>query len=137
MSRVSQITSRTVTHSPGLQPSQICENLDNAQAAKLLPTGAFKLIDTIDPNLLSGPKRTEVLGKILSLELAVDDSQRREILLGAVPTSKIGELEDRIGISIDQLRQKDKLEQPLSRAVLGFFGLAAIDDRAPRCFRAT
>ena len=68
-------------------------------------------------------------GIVLSLELAIDDPQRREILLDAVPAKKISELEDRIGMSIDHLRGQDKLEQPLRRVVLGFFGSAAIPDR--------
>ena len=126
---MSQIARLDVTETLGLRPSQICENLDNCQATELLPTGAFKLINTIDSELINGPKRAEVLGQVLSLELAIDDPQRREILLDAVPAKKISELEDRIGMSIDHLRGQGKLEQPLRRVVLGFFGSAAIPDR--------
>ena len=59
---MSQIARLDVTETLGLRPSQICENLDNCQATELLPTGAFKLINTIDSELINGPKRAEVLG---------------------------------------------------------------------------
>lgn len=114
------------TELPGVQPSQICENLDDTHAAQLLPTGAFSLINAIDPERINSSKRGETLGEILSLELAVSDVQRREILLDAMPPSKIAELEDRIGISLNQLRQKDELEQSLRRDLLGFFGSATV-----------
>ena len=126
---MSQIVADPGADSPGIRPSEICENLDDGQAACLLPTGAFKLITALDPERINGSKRAKNLGKILSLELAVDDLQRRTILLDAVPATKIGELEDRIGLTIDQLRQKDELAPPLRRALLGFFGLAMIADR--------
>ena len=126
---MSHIVAVPCAGSPGIRPSEVCENLDDDQAAYLLPTGAFKLITALDPERINGSKRAETLGKILSLELAVDDAQRREILLNAVPTYKIGELEDRIALNIDQLRQKGELEPPLRRALLGFFGLTIITDR--------
>ena len=126
---MSQIVADPGADSPGIRPSEICENLDDGQAACLLPTGAFKLITALDPERINGSKRAKNLGKILSLELAVDDLQRRTILLDAVPATKIDELEDRIGLTIDQLRQKDELAPPLRRALLGFFGLAMIADR--------
>ena len=114
------------TELPGVQPSQICEKLDDFHAARLLPTGAFNLINAIDPERINSSKRVETLSKTLSIELVINDAQRREILLNAVPPSKIGELENRIGISINQLRQKEKLEQSLRRNLLGFFGSATI-----------
>ena len=114
------------TELPGVQPSQICEKLDDFHAAKLLPAGAFNLINAIDPERINSSKRVETLSRTLSLELVINDTQRREILLNTVPPSKIRELEDRIGISINQLRQKDNLEQSLRRNLLGFFGLATI-----------
>lgn len=129
MSSVSQIAGGPGTEPPGIRPSQIFEYLNDYEAERLLPAGAFKLIATLDRKRINNQKRAETLGQILSLELAVDDLQRRAILLSAVPTSKIGELENRIGMSIDRLRQKDELEQPVRRAVLGFFGLATISDR--------
>ena len=120
--------------SPGIRPSQICENLDDNDAERLLPAGAFKLIATLDPERINSAKRAETLGQILSLELAVDDSERRAILLGAMPAFKIGELEDRLGMRIDQLRKKNELEQPLRRALLGFLGSATISDRPTVAF---
>ena len=126
---MSQITSLTDTESPGLRPSQICEHLDDCDADKLLPAGAFKLLTLLDPERINGSKRAETFGEVLSVKLAVDDPLRRAILLSAVPTSKCKELEDRIGISIDALRQKDELEQPMRRALLGFFGVATTTDQ--------
>ena len=126
---MSQITNLTDAGTPGLQPSQVCENLDDCDAARLLPTGAFKLITALDPERIHSSKRAETFGKVLSVELAVDDPLRRAILLNTVPTSKFNELEDRLGMSIDKLRQKDELEQPLRRALLGFFGFATPADQ--------
>ena len=51
-----------------------------------------------------------------------------------MPAFKIGELEDRLGMSIDQLRKKNELEQPLRRALLGFLGSATISDRPTVAF---
>ena len=127
---MSQIATAAGAESPGVRPSQICENLDDCEASHLLPAGAFKLITALDPERIKGSKRAETLGQILSIELAVDDPQRRAILLSAVPAPKVGELEERIGLRISQLRQKDELEQPLRRALLGFFGLATVADRS-------
>ena len=126
---MSQIAATSGGGTPGIRPSQIFENLDDCDAASLLPPGAFKLITTLDPERINSSRRAETLGQILSLELAVDDPQRRAILLSAVPKTKIGELEDRIEMGIDQLRQKNKLETPLRRAILGFFGLPTTADR--------
>ena len=129
MSGVSQIASGPGTEPPGIRPSQIFENLNDCEAERLLPTGAFKLIATLDRKRIDSPKRAETLGQILSLELAVDDPQRRTILLSTVPAHKIAELEDRIGLNINRLRQKNELEQPLRRSLLGFFGLTTTADR--------
>ena len=129
VSRMSQTTILTGTESPGLRPSQICENLNDCVAARLLPTGAFKLITALDPERINSTKRAETLGEILSVELAVDDPLRRAILLSAVPTSRFKELEDRIGMSINELQHKDELEQPMRRALLGFFGFATTADQ--------
>ena len=124
MPRMSQIVGLLGAMSPGIQPSQVFENLDDCQAEHLLPTGAFKLIIAIDPERIVGPKRAETLGQILSLELAVNDPERRRILLKSVPTLKIPELEDRVGINMDQIFRKEKLDQQVRRALLGFFGFA-------------
>ena len=127
---MSQIATAAGAESPGVRPSQIFENLDDFEAARLLPAGAFKLITVLDPERIKGSTRAETLGQILSVELAVDDPQRRAILLSAMPTPKVNELEDRIGLSIGHLRQKDELEQPLRRALLGFFGLSTVSEQS-------
>ena len=128
---MSQVTFNSASERPGIRSAEIFENLDDRAAAYLLPGGAFKLIATLDPERINGPKRAETLGNLLSVELAVDDPERRKILLNALPASKVGELEDRIGLSIDQLRQGDALEQPVRRGLLGFFGVATVGDRSP------
>ena len=107
----------------GIHPSQICENLDDHHIAQLLPSGAFDLITTLNPELVNGSNRAGILGALLSLELAVDDPARLGILLSTIPEFKISELENRIGLSIDELQQKSKLEPPVRRELLGFFGL--------------
>ena len=127
---MSQIDVVPSVESPGVRPSQIFENLDDSNAARLLPNGAFKLITAIDPKRVNSSRRAETLGRILSVELAVDDLQRREILLSAVRGRKIRELEDRIRMSIDGLRRKTVLEPPLRRVLLGFFGLPTNADRS-------
>ena len=123
------MTSISEAKSPGIRPSQICERLDDHDVARLLPEGAFKLITALDPERVNGPKRAETLGQILSLEIAVDDPQRRAILLSAIPPLKIAEFEDRIGTKIDRLRARNELDQPQRRALLGFCGLATVGDR--------
>ena len=82
---MSQITNLTDARAPGLQPSQVCENLDDCDAARLLPTAAFKLITALDPERINSSKRAETLGKVLSVELAVDDPLRRAISLRRRP----------------------------------------------------
>ena len=124
---MSQVGGTGGVESPGIKPSQVCERLNDRDIENLLPKGAFKLISVLDPERLNGPQRAETLGRILALELAVDDPCRRAILLNAVPPFKISELEDRIGVQVDQLREKDKLERSLRRKLLGFFGLATAD----------
>ena len=128
---MSQVGSTSTTGLPGIRPAEICEYLDDHDAERLLPDGAFKLISTLDAERVNGPKRAESLGQILSLDLAVDDPERRKILLNAVPKPKIGELEDRIGLSIDGLDQVGDLAQPVRRALLGFFGALTTGDRSP------
>ena len=125
-----QIATAASAEVPGIRPSQICDTLNDQHAEQLLPNGAFKLITVLDPQRLSGRKRAQTLGRILSLELALDDPERRAILLSAIPTFKIGELEDRIGMSMGELQQQGELEQPARRALLGFFGLPTSVDRS-------
>ena len=107
---MSQVALGSAAELPGIRPAELCEHLNDSDAARLLPDGAFKLITTLDPERISGAKRAESLGQILSLDLAVDDLDRRKILLNAVPRTKVGELEDRIGLGIDRLRQRGELD---------------------------
>ena len=117
------------TGRPGLQPAELCEDLDDQNAARLLPTGSFKLITTLRPELVTGPQRAETLGRLLSLELAVDDPSRRAVLLDAVPLPKTAELESRVGASLDELRGIGELDHKHRRALLGFFGFATVTER--------
>ena len=128
---MSQIASPSSAELPGIRPAEICERLNDSDAERLLPDGAFQLIRTIDADRIDGPNRAESLSRILSLDLAVDDPDRRRILLNAVPTPKISELENRIGLSIDELRQVSDLEHSVRRALLGFFGVATIGEQIP------
>ena len=124
-----QIARHGGADSPGIRPAQIFSNLDDREAAQLLPNGAFSLINILGRDRLLGTKRADTLGQILSLELAVDDPARRAILLGGIPEFKVEELERRVGMSIDELRQNGELEQPTRRALLGFLGLATVAQR--------
>lgn len=108
--------------SPGVRPSQICEGLTDREAARLLPGGALRLVRALDPGRLSGARRTHTLGEILSLERAVDEPQRREILLSRLSAEKTEELERRTGSSVDHLLEQGKLDPAARRQVLGFFG---------------
>lgn len=119
----------TTTGTPGLRPVELCEDLDDDDAAHLLPVGAFTLITTLKPELVTGPQRAETLGRLLSLELAVDDPARRAILLAAVPQHKLAELEARVGATLAELRGIDDLDLDHRRALLGFFGFATVAER--------
>ena len=116
--------------SPGIHLADVCQCLDDHQVAALLPPGAFGLASLLAPERLRGSERPHALAKMISLELAVDDYRRRRVLVSALPTSKIPELEDRVGASVDLLRQRDRLTAPVRRALLGFFGLALAPSRS-------
>ena len=64
------------------------------------------------------------LAQLLSLELAVDDTKRRQILLSGLPRGKVRELETRVRVSVDSLSQTEHLAPQLRRSLLGFFGIA-------------
>ena len=108
--------------SPGLRPSRVFDQLDDAQAERLLPDGAFRLLSVVAPDRIRGPRRSVTLGEILSLDLAIADRKRRMLLLEAVPRNKIAELEQRVDASIERLRVEDGLSPVVQRALLGFFG---------------
>lgn len=115
--------------SPGVRPSQICEGLTDREAARLLPGGALRLVRALDPDLLRGARRTDTLGRILSLQRAVDEPQRREILLGRLSAEKAEELERRTDSSLCDLLEQEKLEPAVRRQVLGFFGASMFPGR--------
>ena len=98
--------------------------MDDSLAARLLPSGAFELIQAIDSERFRGCNRTETLGRLLSIELAVDDKVRREILLNALPSNKLSELENRIGIEIDEIKELEDIDSNTRRAIIGFLGYA-------------
>ena len=72
------------TELPGVQPSQICEKLDDFHAAQLLPTGAFNLINAIDPGRINSSKRVETL------------SSRPALPCGAMIQAKLGRAASKI-----------------------------------------
>ena len=112
----------TDTDSPGLRQSRVFDQLDDAQAERLLPDGAFRLLSVVAPDRIRGPRRSVTLGEMLSLHLAIADRKRRTLLLEAVPGSKIAELEERVDASIERLRTVDSLSPVVQRALVGFFG---------------
>ena len=59
---MSQVASTSATDIPGVRPAEICEYLDDRDAARLLPDGAFTLIRTLDADRINGSKRAECLG---------------------------------------------------------------------------
>lgn len=105
---------------PGVQPVNLIEELTDEQVSKLLPNGVYGLLNTISPDLVNSPERAETLSRALSVELAVTDSNRRRILLSAIPERKIAELEDRTKSTINQLFEP--ITQHTEAIVMGFLG---------------
>lgn len=125
---MSQVKESVHSDEPGMRPTQIFEYVDDHLAAKLLPDGAFRLIEFLGPKLLKGLQRAETLGKTISIELAVVDQGRRSILLNALPKHKATELEHRLGKTISALCAQEALETATRRDLLGFFGKASGSD---------
>ena len=115
-----------------MRPAHIFEYLDDCLAAKLLPVGAFRLIDALEPKRLKDSQRAETLGKTFSTELAVGDPSRRSILLNALPNHKAAELEQRLGKKISDLCAQQSLQGATRRDLLGFFGKGSASDRFTR-----
>ncbi|MCY3554654.1 MAG: DEAD/DEAH box helicase family protein [Gemmatimonadetes bacterium] len=109
--------------SPGYRPAQVFAKLDDYAAASLLPPGVLDLIKAVDPERLIGTNRDDTLGKAFSVELAVDDLERRKVLIEVLPELKIAELEARTDTGIDRLLSVETLEPAVRRAILGFFGV--------------
>lgn len=115
--------------SPGFRVANLFDVLDDSQAEVLLPDGAFALISMLAPERISGAARAETLGSLLSIELAVDDPVRREIMLQGLPASKADELEQRSGLTIHELRNTQRLAPQARRSLEGFFGKATVPSR--------
>ena len=123
---------------PGMVPSRLFTEIDDKEAARLVPDGAFVLVKLLRPDLLTGEDRCETLGRLLSVELALDDPTRRLGLLAAVPADKITELETRAGAPLDELGAEVDLDRRTRRALLGFFGSAlATEQRVDSISAAT
>ena len=121
--------SGNVSEAPGLSPTRLFEDMADSTAALLLPKGALTLVRTLRPELVSEPRRSETLGRLASIELAVDDPRRRAILLEAIPPDKLFELETRVGSTLDELRAARSLDRKQRRSILGFFGVATVAER--------
>ncbi|MDE0268834.1 MAG: DEAD/DEAH box helicase family protein [Acidimicrobiaceae bacterium] len=121
--------STAVEDSPGVSPAQIFEVLDDQAAVRLLPKGAYNLIKTLRPQSLTGPERHQTLGKLFSVELAIDDPERRVELLSALPDAKVKELEKRVGVSFEELFSSSFLSSRTRREVLGFYGVSTLPER--------
>ena len=105
---------------PGIHPRQVFQRLDDRNAALLLPDGAFNLVSTLAPARLQGSAKTETLANLFSVELAVDDPERRAVLLASLPKAKIVELKERLGSNPYDL--PEPMATRIRRAFLGFFG---------------
>ena len=111
---------------PGIHPRQVFQLLDDGDSDLLLPESAFSLVSTLAPERLHGSSRAETLANLFSAELAIDDPNRRAMLLDALPAAKLAELEERLGSSIHDL--PDPLGPRTRRAFLGFLGVSKARD---------
>ena len=105
---------------PGVHPRLVFQRLDDHDAALLLPDGAFNLMSALAPARLEGSSKTETLANLFSAELAVDDPERRALLLASLPKTKLIELEERLGSNPEDL--SEPMGARVRRAFLGFFG---------------
>lgn len=118
------LTELTSPYSPGYPAASLFDALDDLQAEALLPDSAFALMSTLAPDRTKGADRSKTLGSLLSIELAVDDPVRRGIMLQALPSSKLKELEQRSGLTVQELRQIQRLDVRARKSLEGFFGKA-------------
>ena len=116
------------SNAPGFSPVQVFESMNDHDASRLLPQGAYSLINAIQPESLSDSRRNKTLGSLLSVELAIDDPNRRSDLLSALPTAKVKELETRVGATVDELCSSHNLSSKQRRRILGFFGIATVPE---------
>ena len=116
---------------PGVRPSDVLLGATDALAARLLPQGALKLIERLDPSLLSGEQRGATLGRLFSVETAIDDPSRRVELFDLLSLEKRSELALRLGRPIEEVADDGYvLSGPERRAALGFFGASVGPERA-------
>lgn len=121
--------STTLSGSPGISSAQLLQTLDDNALARILPDGAITLIQLLRPEALLGPSRQETVGKLFSLELALDDRTRRAELLGALSNTKALELEERVGADLMELCETETLNSSQRRCVMGFFGISTGPER--------
>ena len=115
---------------PGVPPSDILAVAPDALAARLLPPGAFALVERLDPRLLRGGQRAVTLGRLFSIETATDDPDRRAKLLDLLSPEKRAELTLRLGRPVEDITTEGYvLRAPERRAILGFFGASAGPER--------
>ena len=113
---------------PGLSPAEVCADLSDQDAESLLPAGALNLLRILEPAALHDDNRAKTLSTMLSIPLAVDDQERRAILLDQLVKTKVTDLEKRVGVSLDSLRTGE-LSATHRREVLGFFGYSGAEER--------
>ena len=114
---------------PGYSVEQLFEELSDQTIDQLLPQGAYRIIQMLQPDTLAGSRRHKALADLFSVELAIDDLERRLPLLSALPAHKARELETRVGTTIDELCAQSTLTSNTRRSILGFFGIATTPDR--------
>ena len=114
---------------PGMRVSQVFQAIDDNDASLLLPEGAYSLTKVLRPDTLTGSERAETLGRLLSIELAVDDPNRRSILLRSLPNAKVRELESRAGATLEELCSVHNIQAKQRRIILGFFGVSTMPER--------
>ena len=134
----------TVHDTPGVRPVDVLARTTDELAASLLPEGAFDLVEHLGLGLLSGDKRNTTLGRLFSIETAVDDPRRRGALLRLLPPKKQEELAARTGCPIAEITAAGgDLSASRRRAILGFFGASvgpertALADPIPDSIRPT
>lgn len=117
--------------SPGLRLSHLLDCTTDDVVQRLVIPGAMKIIEALRPDLLVGATRTQTLSHIVDLAAIVDDLSRRSFLLDAVPQVKISELENRVGMTLAELRDVPQIDRARRRALLGFFGHTTSPEKSP------
>ena len=116
---------------PGVRPTDVLSGATDALAARLLPQGAFTLIERLEPSLLSGERRAATLARLFSIETAIDDPSRRAELFDLLSREKRSELALRLGRLVEEIADDGyMLSGRERRAALGFFGASLGPERA-------